>query len=299
MKVILLIIRWIYGISILFGGFAILTEGQILLGVISILLGLFITPITLNLFTQKTGIQIPKEVKIIVAGLGFFVFVFYLALEQGEKREAKMALQKEEDAKTDLLVDKAIAFVDQNKIDSASHYIELAKNKYHSKNENKAVEFERVIKMASSIKYVEDVLAGMSEDEYKLLKRGKLDKVYINNVQLNKNFIAMLVKNKGSRKEIKARKERELKAARKSINAEKVKKQFSPYDGHHRNLERFIKDNMHDPDSYDHDDTRYTVYDDYIIVITSYRGKNAFGGVVKNYTKAKISFDGEILQILD
>ncbi len=78
-----------------------------------------------------------------------------------------------------------------------------------------------------------------------------------------------------------------------------IEEQFSAWDGSHRNLERVIKKAMNDPDSYEHDETKYWDRGDHLIVETTYRGKNAFGGVVKNYVKAKISLDGQVLQILD
>lgn len=56
---------------------------------------------------------------------------------------------------------------------------------------------------------------------------------------------------------------------------------------------------MNDPDSYEHDETVYWDRGDHLVVRTTYRGKNAFGGVVRNFVKAKVSLDGDILQILD
>lgn len=56
---------------------------------------------------------------------------------------------------------------------------------------------------------------------------------------------------------------------------------------------------MNDPDSYEHDETVYWDMGDHLVVKTTYRGKNAFGGVVRNFVKAKVSLDGDILQILD
>ena len=79
----------------------------------------------------------------------------------------------------------------------------------------------------------------------------------------------------------------------------KIEQQFSSWDGSHRNLDRFIKNAMNDPDSYEHAETVYWDKGEYLIVQTTYRGKNAFGGVVKNYIKAKIDLNGEILQVLD
>jgi len=78
----------------------------------------------------------------------------------------------------------------------------------------------------------------------------------------------------------------------------KIESQFSPWDGSHRNLERVIKESMNDPDSYEHVKTVYWDRGDYLIVKTTFRGKNAFGGVVKNSVTAKVGLDGQVLQIL-
>jgi hypothetical protein len=56
---------------------------------------------------------------------------------------------------------------------------------------------------------------------------------------------------------------------------------------------------MNDPDSYKHEKTVYSDKGDYLIVIMTFRGKNAFGGMVKNTVTAKVSLNGEVLQILN
>lgn len=80
---------------------------------------------------------------------------------------------------------------------------------------------------------------------------------------------------------------------------EKIESQFSLWDGSHRNLERVIKKLMNDPDSYKHRKTVYWDMNDHLIVMTTFQGKNAFGGVVTNTVKAKVSLDGEVLEIID
>jgi hypothetical protein len=80
---------------------------------------------------------------------------------------------------------------------------------------------------------------------------------------------------------------------------EQLKKQFSAWDGSHRNLERVILEGMNDPDSYEHDKTVYWDNGDHLIVQTTFRGKNVFGGVVRNTVKAKVSLGGQILKILE
>jgi hypothetical protein len=78
-----------------------------------------------------------------------------------------------------------------------------------------------------------------------------------------------------------------------------VEKQFSSWDGSHPKLTEMIKNAMNDPDSYDHVETIYWDMGDYLIVRTTYRVKNAFGGVVKNFVKAKVDMNGNVLEIVD
>ena len=89
--------------------------------------------------------------------------------------------------------------------------------------------------------------------------------------------------------------------AQKIANLKRTKRieaQFSPYDGAHRSLEKYIKENMNDPDSYQHDETTRVDMKDYLVVTTVFRGKNGFGALVKNSVSAKVDMDGNILKII-
>ena len=83
---------------------------------------------------------------------------------------------------------------------------------------------------------------------------------------------------------IKAEEERKRKLEEKQKKIaernQRIQQQFSAWDGAHRNLERMIKSNMHDPSSYEHVKTTYSDKGNYLIVKTIFRGKNAFGGTV-------------------
>lgn len=79
----------------------------------------------------------------------------------------------------------------------------------------------------------------------------------------------------------------------------KIQEQFSIWDGSHRDLTRVIKNSMNNPSSYEHVETRHWVMDDHMIVSTTFRGTNAFGGTVTNTVKAKVSLDGEVIEILE
>lgn len=74
---------------------------------------------------------------------------------------------------------------------------------------------------------------------------------------------------------------------------------FSAWDGSHLGLTKVIKESMNDPRSYEHVDTKYWDMGDHLIVTTTFRGKNAFGGVVKNWVKAKTDLDGNVLEVIE
>ena len=80
---------------------------------------------------------------------------------------------------------------------------------------------------------------------------------------------------------------------------ERIELQFSSWDGSHRNLTKIIKIAMNDPDSYKHDKTVYWDQGDHLVVLTNYRGRNGFGGMVRGYVKAKVDMDGNVLEILE
>lgn len=82
------------------------------------------------------------------------------------------------------------------------------------------------------------------------------------------------------------------------IRKEEIGKHFSAWDGSHRGLTAYIKKSMHDPSSYKHIETVYWDKGDYLVVKTTFRGKNTFGGVVKNWVKAKVDLNGKVLDVI-
>jgi hypothetical protein len=78
-----------------------------------------------------------------------------------------------------------------------------------------------------------------------------------------------------------------------------IEAQFSAWDGSHIKLTEIIKKSMNDPKSYEHVETLYWGMEDHLIISTTFRGKNVFGGTVSNTVKAKVSLDGESIEILE
>jgi hypothetical protein len=69
------------------------------------------------------------------------------------------------------------------------------------------------------------------------------------------------------------------------------KKCLSSWDGSHRELVKYVKKNMNNPKSFEHVETRYGVTNGYAGIVMVYRGTNAFGAIVTNSIKAKISLE--------
>lgn len=82
------------------------------------------------------------------------------------------------------------------------------------------------------------------------------------------------------------------------IRKDEIGKNFSGWDGSHRGLTKVIKKSMNDPSSYEHDETVYWDKGDHLIVKTTFRGKNAFGGIVKNTVMAKVDLNGNVIEII-
>jgi hypothetical protein len=82
------------------------------------------------------------------------------------------------------------------------------------------------------------------------------------------------------------------------LRKEEIEKCFSAWDGSHNNLELLVKKSMNDPESYEHDQTTYSDKGDHLIVKMTFRGKNAFGGVVKSTVIAKTALNCNVTEII-
>ena len=74
-----------------------------------------------------------------------------------------------------------------------------------------------------------------------------------------------------------------------------IEKQFSAWDGSHIGFTNYIKKSMNDPNSYEHAKTVYGDKGDHLIVETTFRGKNRFGGVVSETWRAKVDLNGNVI----
>jgi len=127
-------------------------------------------------------------------------------------------------------------------------------------------------------------------------------KEYVRNKNLYQELVVLNPDNETYKAKVahytKKQAEKEAKEKAAEARKKKIESSFSGWDGSHRGLETYIKNSMDDPDSYEHVETRYGDKGSYLIVVTTFRGKNKFGGVVKQTVSAKVSLDGQVLQIL-
>jgi hypothetical protein len=84
------------------------------------------------------------------------------------------------------------------------------------------------------------------------------------------------------------------------VRAKKISNQFSGWDGAHIKLERLVKENLKDPDSYEHVKSLYNDHKTYLIVELTYRAKNSFGAKVLGSVQAKVDINsGTVLKIIN
>lgn len=81
-----------------------------------------------------------------------------------------------------------------------------------------------------------------------------------------------------------------------------VRQQFSMWDGSHPKSVEAIKSRLNDPSSFKHDETRFRIEKRSgtarLIVLTQFRGTNAFGGVVRGIAKTVVDPNtGEVLEV--
>ncbi|MEX2411679.1 MAG: hypothetical protein WD607_10000 [Candidatus Paceibacterota bacterium] len=277
-------LKWIASIFIIITGLA-LFETDTAMGVILIFVGVFILPFVQNFIDKKADFTTSAKYLIVLGGIALAFYAGYNN-QLNEKNQA------------DELIEQSITAISNNKLEEANALLNEAEELYRG-SDNKAVEIQRMLDNANSRTFIKNSLGELSEQEFEELKNGTLSAKIIPNEAVNQVLLTNMREQSNLRADYLEEAEERREQARIAAREEKIEDQFSAWDGSHRKLEKYIKENMHDPDSYEHVETRYSDNDNYLYVITTFRGNNAFGGKVKNSVSARVSIEnGDILEIL-
>jgi hypothetical protein len=309
MKYVYLVLSWVFGVLFLLTGLVFLID-SFLAGLSLISISLFLLPPVrsfIHLKTNKTLSPKHRTVTIFALFIAYSVFLSQsqtqkskdLAVQEAQQQADKIAKIQQENItyfnnnRNEIITKIKEELSNQNYeavISSSSKYLISGDEELKNLNSQANTKRAKIIKD----KTTKDLLA-----KVKKVPSSKLSE----NNDIYKQLLALHPENNTYKNKVdfytgEIEKEREKRLAAEA-RVEQIKAQFSAWDGSHRNLERVVKKAMNDPDSYEHDETVYWDKGDHLIVRMSYRGKNAFGGIVKNFVKAKVSLDGQVLQIID
>ena len=309
MKYVYLALNWGFGVLFLLVGMVSLLDnpfGGLCLLAISMLL----LPPVRNFIYSKTNKKFPVKARVISIFVLFIAFGIFLGQSQERKAQEQAALEAKQKA-------EKIARIRQENI----NYFNANRDKIITslKSALSSKDYQSVLSQSNKYlvtgdKELEQIntqakkeLAAIQKAEKTKKLLAELKSVPTKEYEKNKNLYQQLTnlhpENKQYNEKLKfytAKVSEEKEKARLAAERKKkIERQFSAWDGSHRNLERLVKQTMNDPDSYDHVKTVYWDMGNHLVAKTTFRGKNAFGGVVVNWVKAKVDMDGNIIEIME
>lgn len=309
MKYVYLTLNWVFGVLFLLTGLLSSVDSP-LSGLCLIAISLLLLPPSRNFVYSKTNKELPVKARAVTIFVLFVAFGVFVGQAQ-DKKEQELAVQQaqEKSEKAAIARQENIDYFNQNKDELLSQANTALSEKNYQAVISQTSKYlvagdEQLQKINTTAKAA---IAEKQKAEKTESLLAKLKTVPASEFEQNKNLYQQLstmhpdnekYKEKLAHYIDKIEKQKQAKIAA-EVRKKKIEQQFSAWDGSHNNLERVIKRAMNDPDSYEHDETVYWDMGDHLVVRTTYRGKNAFGGVVRNFVKAKVSLDGDILQILD
>jgi hypothetical protein len=314
------ILLWIAGIIFIGLGLSLIID-SFLAALSLVVASLFLIPPSTEFFYRKTTISIKPKIKLIIITVLFISAPIFIDQEMkadraafaAEEKERQEILKLQEKERQEALKKQEMDTIKKYLITNEDEVIRSIQSKIEIKDFSSAVlESEKYIPTGNpkilalnEIATLEMTKAQNREKSEDLL--AKLKNVPVNDLHTNKLLYGQLVSINPENEKYKEKlatytakvAQRNEMLAKAAQREERIKAQFHPWDGSHIKLERLIKNAMNDPESYEHVDSGYIDNSDSIIVRTTYRGRNAFGGVVKNFVKAKVNLDGDILEIID
>lgn len=280
-KIIFLVLNWFFGVVCLIIGLASFAN-SILAGLAFTAMSLLLIPPVKDFISSKIKKEISTKTKAI--SISVLLVIALIGAAQGEEQIAKKQAIKDFNNNKSKIFSDIRAKIDAKQYKEAQDIIST--NLAIVENEETLLALQKEAITGELLTELESI----SSNDYAANLRiyQKLSELYPDN-----NTYAAKVKYFTQKNEEEQEKQRLL-AERK----EKIERQFSPWDGSHYAFTRIIKESMNNPKSYEHVKTVYWEYKDYIVVQTTFRGTNAFGGVVTNTLKAKFSIDGDFLGII-
>lgn len=298
MKHVYLALNWLFGILFIIVGIVILIKSP-LAGLSLIGVSLLLLPPVKNFAYEKTNKTFPTEVKVVVIAILLIAFAVFMGQSQ-EKADQELGIKQEKELtnKAEKIRQKNIDYFNANReeimliakqalLSNEYQLVISSSTRYLVSNDPEL----KKIHSSAKTKVLLAELESVSEKNYR-----KNDRLYRQLTLLHPDDDGYRLKSAFYKRQVAQGRTVASDAKERQVM---IDRQFSNWNGSHRNLERMIKKAMNDPESYVHDETSYLDKGNYLIVKTTYRGKNAFGGIVRNVVKAKISLDGEILQIID
>lgn len=300
-------LNWIFGVLATLIGLSFLTI-SVIGGLIFMLIGLVLLPPARDYIFNKYKASITSTTR------GFLIFVFFIisigfishdstsSAEEKYKEQEKLAVEKIIQKKKDnieyftknksTIIEQLNALLIDNDfkgvVDGASKYLATNDPDLQAVH-NKAKE---------QVLFSDLINAKLEKNNLKKLQSIYQQLSFVNPTSTyykeNAEYYAEQAKAEEAETQVAAAKQQIAENRNKEL-----KPQFNSWDGSHRGLERHIKTIMNDPASYEHDETSYIDRGEYLIIITQFRGKNAFGGVVRNTIKAKVDLSGNVLEIIE
>jgi hypothetical protein len=304
MGMLSLISNWVIGILFALMAFSLLFQvpkSSVPLFLISLLL---LPPIRKRCFEKTRVTMAPKVRAGLIVVLCFIAF--WLANTTLGEREQLLAQEKTLQAKEQerLAAEKREAIKQQN-----IQFFEISKSQIMDDLNKAFANGQYQMVLTQSEKYIEtndaeliDVRNRASEQILLLALKNASPTDYATNKKLYQDLLKLRPTNSTYKKQYAAftahmeEQQKQERYARERKN--KIENQFSAWNGSHIGLERIIMASMNDPRSYKHVETRYGLQQDHLLVTTTFRGTNAFGGVVTNSLTAKFDLDGNLLAIL-
>lgn len=264
-----LALKWIAGVLFLISSFTAFAAGGfgILGGILLIIAGAICIPPSLSFIEEKLNYSLSKRSKYFVVIGCWFIGAAIIPKTAFEKLSNKENSErtKSKDNNNDL-TDR---LKQKEKLDSTIAQIKKEKDFVVEKVEYTA---DSVLKI--SIKTSEEINAKYFDIEYNVLKIGNVSEIEVLKKGVTESVYGYHSANKYA----------------------DFKNNFvSSWDGSCRPVEKYIKANMNDPDSYKHDKTFVTsLTNGNFEIKTVFRGKNSFGAMVLNSAYAEVTPDGQV-----